>query len=148
VAHTALSAGGRIRSLESTADGRIAAIALDAAAICPRCAAGTGCGAGLFGRRKAPGVIAVSVADDDSLCTGSPVTIGLGEHTLLRAALRLYGLPLAGLAAASLAAGLAGAGDLAAGAAALAGLAAGIGLARFRLRALERATLLALSVEP
>ena len=109
---------------------------IDAAAQCPRCAAGKGCGAGIFGSRDARRVEAV-VADGLRVRAGDAVRIDLAPHNLLRAAGEVYGVPLIfGVAAAGLAY-LLGAGDGPGAVAALAGLASGLALGRWRLRRAE-----------
>jgi sigma-E factor negative regulatory protein RseC len=128
-----------VRGVRATAAGRIADLVLTNVPVCPRCAEGRGCGAGLFGRRNRAGVVSLPVPPTLELRPGQPVSLRLREQTLLGAALLVYGQPLAGAAIASGAAWLAGFGDPAAVLAALAGLVAGIATARRRLRASQRA---------
>lgn len=67
-----------------------------AAAACPRCAAGRGCGAGLLGPRP-PTELPVKAAPGVALKPGDSVRLELVPARLLRAAWLAYGLPLAGL---------------------------------------------------
>ena len=69
--------------------------------ICPRCAAGKGCGAGLFGQSKARVELTLPIADGLEIAVGERVTLSLKPSDLARAALFLYGLPLGGLLLAS-----------------------------------------------
>lgn len=101
---------------------------------CSHCGASAGCGvsvlAPLFGARP----LQLRLPDPLGLRPGDAVRIGLPERALLAAAFAAYLLPLlAMLIAALLAAGL-GAGQGWRAAAALAGLAAGLWLARRRSR--------------
>ena len=108
-------------------------VLIDAAAQCPRCAAGKGCGAGIFGGGDARRVEAL-VADGLRVRAGDAVRIDLAPRNLLRAAGVIYGVPLVcGVAAAGLAY-LLGAGDGPGAVAALAGLAGGLVLGRWRLQ--------------
>lgn len=76
-------------------DTGIATVIVDAASICPRCAAGKGCGAGLFsggGERE----IDAEVHLGSSISEGDEVGLKLASRDLLQAALVVYGWPLAG----------------------------------------------------
>ena len=98
---------------------------------CARCAAGKGCGAGIFGRRGQSRIEAALPAGH-TVEPGDIVKIALLPRQMLRAAGIVYGWPLVGAAlGAALGFGL---GDTAAVLSALAGLAAGLGIARWRLR--------------
>ena len=72
--------------------------------VCPRCAAGNGCGAGIFGGDKGPVSLTVRVDDGVRISTGDQVRLSLAPANLVRASFYAYGAPLAGLL---LAAGLA-----------------------------------------
>lgn len=110
-------------------------VSVDAVAACPRCAAGTGCGAGLLGRR-ASSELQVKVAPGVSLAPGDRVRLEFLPAPMLRAAWLAYGLPLVGLVTGAVgAASTAPDGDLIAVAGSLAGLAGGAWLGR---RALSR----------
>ncbi len=54
--------GGKVIAVVRDRDGARATVSVDAAAICPRCAAGKGCGAGIFGASKSVRRIEVSLA--------------------------------------------------------------------------------------
>lgn len=71
---------------------------------CPRCAAGQGCGAGIFAGQGGDVSMTAALPPDTSVRVGDRVTLTLQPGGLLRAAANAYGLPLAGLV---LAAGLA-----------------------------------------
>lgn len=99
---------------------------------CARCAAGKGCGAGLFGGGRGSRQVEAHIAAGVEIREGDTVSIELAPRHLLNAALTVYGLPLAGgLVGAGFAYTL-GLGDLGASLAGLAGIAAGITLARNR----------------
>lgn len=126
---------GRVVALNTDPSGRsVAIVDVDAAVACARCAAGKGCGAGLFaagGRRRVEAKLPPSVEVGE----GDTVLIDLEGHNLLPAALIVYGWPLAGAAAGSLLAALGPwTGDAATAAGALLGLVTAGFLARRRLR--------------
>lgn len=125
---------GQVVSISGTDPHRRALIAVNAFEVCPRCAAGKGCGAGLFGRGERTRRIEASVPRGACIATGDRVRIALEPQSVLHAAFVVYGWPLCGAAAGALLAYLAAYGDAAAAAAALAGLALGALLARRRLR--------------
>lgn len=68
---------------------------------CPRCAAGKGCGAGVFGATKRSILLDVRVADGLRVTAGDRVCLSLAATDLVHAALFAYGAPLAGLLLAS-----------------------------------------------
>lgn len=123
---------GQIIAIGAAADRALVAIAPEV--VCKRCAAGKGCGAGLLGGRRGPAQITASVANGLDLAVGDEVAISLQPQHVLRAAVLVYGVPLAAANAATALAYLAGLGDGATACAALAGLFAGLGAARLRLR--------------
>lgn len=84
---------GRIVSI---ADGQ-ATVSVDAAAICARCAAGKGCGAGLLTGGNRTRMIEVQLSPGLGLKAGDEVRMTLAPSHLLRAAVLAYGLPLAGI---------------------------------------------------
>lgn len=63
---------------------------------CQRCLSGQGCGAGVFGRLFPSRSTSLTLNDRHSFEPGERVRVGLRPAQLLRAALVLYGLPLAG----------------------------------------------------
>jgi sigma-E factor negative regulatory protein RseC len=125
---------GRIQSLVHDEHGEHAVVGVDALVVCARCAAGKGCGAGLFGSSSRLRQIEVSVPQGLQVSEGDLVEIAMAPNNLLRASLIVYGLPLVGaVLAAALAFGLQ-LGDVAASAAALAGLGAGLVYGRWMLQ--------------
>jgi sigma-E factor negative regulatory protein RseC len=72
---------------------------------CARCAAGQGCGGGVFARLLGDRLQRVTVADQPDIPIGAAVLVGLDGRSLARAVLHAFGWPLAGL---FLGAGLAG----------------------------------------
>jgi len=117
----------------------LAVVEVDAAAVCARCAAGKGCGAGLLSGGRRPGRLEVNVGRDRSLQIGERVYLSLEPANILRASLLAYGLPLLGVTAAlALAWLLSGRlADSAAVVIALAGLGAGLVLGRWQMRRLD-----------
>ena len=107
---------------------------VDAPLACARCAAGKGCGAGLFasgGTRRVEATIPASL----DISQGDKVAIDLADRSLLPAALIVYGWPLAGAAAGGLLASLGPwTGDLATVAGAIGGFLVAAFLASRRLR--------------
>jgi positive regulator of sigma E activity len=102
-----------------------AIVDVDAGVFCPRCTAGTGCGAGLFsgaaGKRRIEALVPAGL----QLAEGDSVEIGMQPDNLIMAAVLVYGLPLLGAVAAAGIAYRFSAGDGAAAAAAVTGLVAG-----------------------
>ena len=124
---------GQVISIATDATDCRVVVAVDAAVNCERCASGKGCGAGLFAKKSGKQQVEASVASNLDVKPGDFVSIAMQPTNVLRAAVIVYGYPLiAALLAASLAYVLAFS-DIAAAAAALLGLFAGIGIARYRL---------------
>ncbi len=124
---------GRVLAVYLSTATPSARVEVTSALRCERCAAGKGCGAGLFGASGGSRSIEARIAPGIAVDVGDDVSIEMAPHSLLRAALLVYGLPLAG---ALLGAGVAhalGLTDLGAGLAGLGGIAAGFVLARRRL---------------
>lgn len=63
---------------------------------CPRCAAGRGCGAGIFSRGR-PRMVEVTLPPGVSFRIGEPVRFSLEPERLLHAAWLVYGVPLLSL---------------------------------------------------
>ena len=124
---------GKIISIARNANGAHAVVDVDAGVICPRCAAGKGCGAGIFGATAGARRIEAIFANDLQLSVGDSVTLTLGSRNLLQASIIVYGWPLFGAASAAALAHLAGLADTGAVVAALLGLTIGAVLARLRL---------------
>ncbi|HEX5787594.1 MAG TPA: SoxR reducing system RseC family protein [Woeseiaceae bacterium] len=127
-----VSVAGVVRALENTPRGMRALVAVAGGSGCPRCAEGRGCGAGLLGRRR-DRCIEVPVPPGASLVAGQGVNVYLDGPSLFGAAAVVYGLPLAGAVLASVLAGSAGLADGGTALAALAGVALGLCVARYRL---------------
>lgn len=127
------SASGTVRSFRDDPEGRRAVVEVDVGAVCARCAAGSGCGAGLFGGAGRARQIEARIAPGLELSEGDTVRISLRPRELLRAASAVYGPPLVGAAAASAAAYALAATDVAAAAAALLGMVIGGSLSRLYL---------------
>lgn len=105
---------------------------------CDACMEGRGCGAGVFAALLNQRGTTIELEAGRELQPGDGVVLGLDERQLLRAAWRLYGVPLAGLLGGVLAGALVGgAGN---DPAALVGGVAGLGLA-FYFRRSDRTSL-------
>jgi sigma-E factor negative regulatory protein RseC len=116
---------GTLHSFIADERGTRAVIDVDNSPVCPRCAAGKGCGAGLFTGTAKSRRVEVAVRPDLSLAKGDRVELVLATDRLLRATLITYGLPLLGALLAVAVAYLLELGDLAAAMAASAGISAG-----------------------
>lgn len=133
---------GVVISVAGSADERRALVEVDAARICARCAAGQGCGAGVFadgGSRR----VEAAIPEGMAIAPGDTVGLELEPRSILSAALVVYGWPMLGAAAAAVLAYLGGFGDATTSVAALVGLVIGALLGRRRLgkqRCLERFT--------
>jgi len=125
---------GTVVEITRDSHGVRAIVAIEAATACARCASGRGCGAGVFTARQGVRRLEVALAAGSGLAEGDVVNIELAPGNVLRAALLVYGLPLAGAAAGAALAFAAALGDAGAAAMALAGLAAGAVAGRRRLR--------------
>lgn len=102
---------------------------------CGHCASAASCGAGATGMgtvasRLEARRFMLTVPAGWRLAVGERVVVGVSPHALLKAALTAYGLPLAAALACGALANALDAGDLDTLITMLAGLAAGIGLAR------------------
>ncbi len=89
-----------------------ATVEVDTASFCSRCSTGKGCGAGLLGADRGPRRIDVPLPKDARLGKGDEVTLELAPHSVLQAALLVYGVPLLVVAAVSVLAVLLGWSDL------------------------------------
>lgn len=110
-----------------------AVVEVDAGIACERCASGKGCGAGLLGAGIGAKRVHAMVATGIEIQRGDWVSIVLEPQHLLRASVIVYGYPLAGALLTTIIARSAGTGDAASAAAALAGLVAGVFVAKLRL---------------
>ncbi|MDX1481901.1 MAG: SoxR reducing system RseC family protein [Woeseiaceae bacterium] len=127
-------ASGTLRRLTAQADARRALVEFDGGPACPRCAAGRGCGAGVFGSRSGPRRVEALLAPDLEVREGDRVEVGFRSGDLLHAALVVYGPALGGAVAAAALAYGAGGTDAGTALAAIAGLGAGLGASRLYLR--------------
>ncbi len=113
--------------------GARAIVDVDAGTFCRRCAEGKGCGAGIFGNSASMRRVEASLPAGLDVSEGDIVSLSLGSRSLLQAATIVYGWPLLGTAAGALLAYVADLSDPGAAVSALAGLGAGVALARIRL---------------
>lgn len=134
---------GTVVSLRGEGSHRTASVEVSAETVCARCAAGKGCGAGLFGKRETLRRVEAPVPRDMALREGDTVRLAMHSSDLLAAATVVYGWPLASGVMGALLAWQLGASDAVAAASALAGIGAGAWFARRRVResaCLERFT--------
>lgn len=124
---------GRVLSLVPDGRNVRAVVAVTDMPVCPRCAAGSGCGAGLLVRREGERAIEALVAPGLEPGVDDEVELRMQPTDLLRAAFLVYGLPLLSAVGAALCAYLMSLGD--AGAVWLTLLGLGVGLAISRWRA-------------
>jgi len=124
---------GKIVALVRDDSGIRAVIDVNAQAACPRCAAGRGCGAGLFNGRQQTRRLEAWVAPGLDIEEGDVVRIELAPRNVLRAALIVYGLPLTGAAIAAGLAYLFALGDAGAAVLAITGLIIGLVTGRRQL---------------
>ena len=124
---------GKIHSLVTDHDGIRAIVEVDGGQGCPRCAAGNGCGAGLFADSARDRKVVAMVSERLALAEGDEVEICMAPSNLLQAALIVYGIPLFGAILAAAFAYFLQLGDAAAAVAALIGLVAGLLLGRWSL---------------
>ncbi len=124
---------GKVISILRDSESVRVIVAVEAGAICPRCAEGKGCGAGIFGSSTSMRRIEATLAPGIDVSEGETVSLSLGSKNLLQAAGIVYGWPLLGATAGALLAFFSNLGDAGAAVLALLGLAAGAVLARMRL---------------
>ncbi len=89
----------RSRGKISAINNGFVTLQVDRELICSRCAAGNGCGAGLFGAKTNATSIDIEMPSGGSLRIGEEVEVTLGSDRLLYAAFLAYGLPLVGMLA-------------------------------------------------
>lgn len=128
------TASGTILSVSGEGNKRTALVEVSADVVCARCAAGNGCGAGLFGKRETMRQIAVVVPERVSVREGDSVRLVMQSRDLLIASAIVYGWPLAGGVLGAVFAWQLGGTDGVAAIAAAAGIGAGVWLARRRVR--------------
>lgn len=124
---------GRIVFIDSDRT-RNVVVEVEATVACRRCAEGKGCGAGLLNGPPRDRQVSAVLVDGLDVRDGDRVSLDLAPRHLLRAATIVYGFPLAAAILAALVAFGLGLGDLVAAVCALLGIAAGVVLARLRLR--------------
>ena len=125
---------GRILDLIRDGDGVRALIEVEAEAVCPRCAEGRGCGAGILSGAGRVRRVEARIPRGLDVVVGDIVRVVLAPEQMFRAAMIVYGIPLAGAALGALGAYQLGLGDAGAALLALAGLAAGLSIGKSRLR--------------
>jgi len=125
---------GKVVSLIDSSDGVRAIVDVEVAAVCPRCAAGKGCGAGLLTGSGSDRQVEATIRSGLDIAEDDVVEIALAPDNLLRAAAIVYGLPMLGAVAAAAVAYAFSLGDAAAAVAALSGLVFGFAVGRWRLR--------------
>ncbi len=121
-------------SLVGSTDGARAIVAVESTQACPRCAAGKGCGAGIFSAGGSERQVEVTVPNGLRPAVDDIVEISLAPKNLLRAALIVYGIPMLGALAGAVMAYAASLGDAGAALAALLGLGSGLIVSRWRVR--------------
>ncbi len=124
---------GTIVAINRDAGGARAVVEVEIRAVCARCAAGRGCGAGILAGRSGFRRLDVTIGEDAGLSVGDIVSIELAPGNVLRAALIVYGMPLAGAMTGAVLAYISALGDGGAAALAIAGLVAGAMIGRRRL---------------
>lgn len=102
--------------------------------VCARCAAGKGCGAGLFGKRETIQRIEIALPESAAIRQGDSVKLVMRPRDLLVASTIVYGWPLTGGVLGAVLAWQLGSSDPIAASAALAGIGAGAWLARRRVQ--------------
>jgi sigma-E factor negative regulatory protein RseC len=124
---------GTIVAVIRGSGGTRAIVDVEAGLVCARCAAGRGCGAGILSAMPGNRRLEATVEHDIEIAEGDVVRISLAHGNLLRAALIVYGLPLAGATGAAMLAYLLALGDGGAAAMAIGGLLGGAMISRYRL---------------
>lgn len=125
---------GRVVKIVRSAAGERVIVDVDAAAACPRCAAGRGCGAGILQGSGEVRRVEAMIESGITLREGDSVRLQLEGSSVLKASAIVYGIPLAGAAVGAACAYLFGLGDAGASLLAIGGLAAGFAVGRRRLR--------------
>lgn len=123
---------GRIISIAD--DLSRATVEVNSASICARCASGKGCGAGILGNDGGPRRIEAPLIGHFDPHVGDEVRLELAPQSVLRAALVVYGAPLAGVLIAAGVAHLLGFSDARTGLAVALGVMFGAFISRRRLQ--------------
>ena len=87
---------GQIVSVSADPGSRQVVVEVESALICERCESGKGCGAGLLGMQAGNRRVAATVVENLLVRNGDRVSIVLEPQNVLRAAIIVYGYPLAG----------------------------------------------------
>jgi sigma-E factor negative regulatory protein RseC len=87
-------------------DGNWAMVKMQRQSACSSCELSSGCGTGAIGRLLGHRSKPVMIKNEHQLKQGDSVVLGLPEDALLKASLLIYGLPLLGLIAGGILAGL------------------------------------------
>jgi len=124
---------GTIQTVVADNDGLRAVVSVDVASACPRCAAGKGCGAGLFTGNGRTHTVEAVADPHMALNAGDSVELRLAPDNVLAASLIVYGMPLLGAIVAAGAAYLMQFGDSAAALAAISGVVVGLAFSRWKL---------------
>jgi positive regulator of sigma E activity len=124
---------GHVVSVISGASGKTAIVRVDKVVVCERCESGKGCGAGLLGSSQVDRQVEALIPSGLEITDGDRVIVELEPQNLLRAAIVVYGYPLSGAVLMAVAAYVVGLGDVASAIAALAGIGAGVVIARNQL---------------
>lgn len=125
---------GRVIAIQTGSTGLSAEVEVSAAVACARCASGRGCGAALLGASSKSRRIEARIGSGIDVQEGDDVRMELKASSLLRASWLVYGTPLTAALVFSAVAQYAGLPDPYTVVAALAGVGAGIVIARSRLR--------------
>ena len=125
---------GKVVGIIRDAAGERVIVDVDAAAACPRCAAGRGCGAGILQGSGKTRRVEAMIDSGVTLREGDMVRLQLEGSSVLKASAIVYGIPLAGAAVGAAGAYLLGLGDAGASVLAIAGLAAGFIVGRRHLQ--------------
>jgi len=128
-------ATGHVIELEAGSPSLRAEVEVSATLACARCASGRGCGAGLLGASEENRRVHALIATGVDVHEGDAVRVELSSRQLLRASWLAYGLPLVLAVTATGVAYLFGLDDFYTAVAAVAGMAAGLLVARRRLSA-------------
>jgi sigma-E factor negative regulatory protein RseC len=124
---------GHVVSVHADKSGTRAIVEVGSAVVCARCESGKGCGAGLLGRQSKDRRVEAVVMENLGVESGDFVSIALAPRNILRAAMIVYGYPLAGAVSAAILAFGTGLGDASGALATLIGLVTGIVAAKIRL---------------
>jgi sigma-E factor negative regulatory protein RseC len=125
---------GQIVSMSTDGSDRTVVVEVISEVACERCASGKGCGAGLLGGKTINRRVSATVVAGLTVGDGDQVSISLESQNLLRAAIIVYGYPMFAAVLAAIVAYSYGANDAIGAISALAGLSAGVLIAKARLR--------------